>query len=114
MNLLNKTTLLFLSIFLFAASAFAQQNTGNIKGIIKTNDNKPAASVTIHLLGTKKYTATKDDGTFYLKNVSAGDYVIEVSLVGYQPQKQDISIDADKTTAVNLQLRVQNNSYRTL
>jgi iron complex outermembrane receptor protein len=102
----NKTTLLFLTLFLFAASAFAQQNTGIVKGMVRTNDHKPAASVTIHLLGTKKYTVTKEDGTFFLKNISAGDYVIEVSLVGYEPLKQDISIDADNTTAVNLQLKV--------
>lgn len=106
MNLHIKQAFLFLSISLIAASAFAQKGTGNLQGIIKTNDNKPAASVTIHLADTKKYTVTKDDGTFYLKNISAGNYVIEVSLTGYNTLKKPISIDANKTAEVDLQMKV--------
>ena len=41
----------------------------NIKGIIYTNENIPAAGVVISLKGTKRNTITDDDGEFHFKNI---------------------------------------------
>ena len=67
------------------SSLFAQTNTGEIRGSVFTNDHKPAAAVTIHLVNTKKFTTTNDRGSFTLKPVAAGTYQLEVSSMGYDP-----------------------------
>ncbi|HEX5155316.1 MAG TPA: TonB-dependent receptor [Parafilimonas sp.] len=102
----NKITVLFFFLSFFTVSTFAQQNNGNIKGTVTTNDSKPAALVTIHLSGTKKYVQTNDDGTFKLSNVAEGNYTLEVSLIGYETLRQNVSIKANQTSQVNMQLQL--------
>lgn len=103
--MIKGTTAFLLTLFL-SLSTFAQQNTGSIKGTVQTNDNKPAASVTIRLSGTKKYTQSKDDGSFLLTSISAGNYMLEVSLVGYETVRQNVSVEANQTAEINLQLQL--------
>lgn len=97
---------LFLAQLFLSFSLFAQQNTGTIKGIVQTNDNNPAAAVTVHLSGTKKYTQTNNDGAFSLNHIVPGNYSIEVSLVGYETVRQNIMVEAGQTTEINLQLQL--------
>ena len=74
-------------LFLFVSSllaiyAFAQKNEyGNIKGVVSTSDGKPAGSVTVVIKNTKNGTTTKDDGSFELKRIKPGNYVIILSFV---------------------------------
>lgn len=86
---------------LFAADA---DNTGTVKGKVVTADNQPAAFVTVQLKGTKKVTATHEDGQFVIRNIEAGTYEIVVSLIGFTQVSQSITIEKGKTTTVNLQL----------
>lgn len=71
-----------------------------------TNDDKPAASVTVLLTELKKSAVADDDGKFLLHNIPAGNYTIEVWLVGYETLKQTINVQADKTININLQLKL--------
>jgi iron complex outermembrane receptor protein len=81
---------------------------GTIKGKIFTNDNKPAASVTVLLKGTAKSALTEEDGTFVIQKVAPGTYQLEVSLVGYETLRQDVLVAENKITAINLQLTLSN------
>lgn len=101
-----KRLAILLLLLFFSFTIFAQQNTGSVEGTVVTNDNKAAASVTIHLSGTRKYTQTNEDGKFLLNNIVSGDYIIEVSLVGYETLKQNISVQSNTTAKVNLELKV--------
>lgn len=101
----RKSAVFIMLLFLVVTKSFAQNNA-LIKGTVITNDNIPAASVTIHLSDTKKYTTTNNEGNFTLNNIAAGSYTIEVSLIGYQTLKQNVSVEAGQTATVNLQLQL--------
>lgn len=89
----------------FTASLYAQ-NVGSIKGTIKTNDNKPASAVSIFLTKVKKTIVSDDDGRFVLNNIPAGTYSLEVSLIGYEPLGEEVSVEPGKTTDISLRLTV--------
>ncbi len=76
-----KLLFLFLPLLL-ATYAFAQKNEyGSIKGVVSTSDGKPAGSVTVVIKNTKNGATTNDDGSFELKKIRPGNYVIIFSFV---------------------------------
>ncbi|MFT3703055.1 MAG: carboxypeptidase-like regulatory domain-containing protein [Agriterribacter sp.] len=95
-----------LPILLCTIGLFAQPNSGSLKGIIVTNDNKPAASVTIFILETRKSVVADDEGKFISRNILAGNYTIEVSLTGYETLRKTVTIQPGKITDINLQLKL--------
>lgn len=103
---MNKRMAMFLFTSLCVTSLFAQQNNGSIKGTVVTNDNKPAASVTVFLTELKKAVVADDDGKFSLRNIAGGNYIIEVSLTGYETLREPVKVEAGKTAELNLQLKL--------
>jgi iron complex outermembrane receptor protein len=101
-------TRLFLAfcLLIFTFSAFAQNESsfGSIKGIIVNSNNKPAVSVTVRVTGTKKATLTNNEGAFTIDKVSPGNYSLEISSVGFQPMDKEVSVTANNTTDVSIQL----------
>lgn len=90
---------------------FANENEtdyGTIRGKITTNDNKAASSVTIRVKGTNRNAITEDDGTFSINRIAAGNYELEISLVGYETQTQTVTVERNKTASINIQLQVSN------
>jgi iron complex outermembrane receptor protein len=77
---------------------------GIVQGEIRTTDNQPAAFVTVQLRGTNKATITDDQGFFILKGIKSGTYILEVSLVGLQPQEKSVTIASNEATTVSLTL----------
>lgn len=101
--MLKQFVTLVITLF-FVVLAFAQQNNGSINGTVVTNDNKPAATVSVYLTEVKRTLMADDDGRFTVRNIPAGNYTIEVTLVGYEPLRQTVSVQPNKATNVNLQL----------
>ncbi|MFT4153662.1 TonB-dependent receptor [Parafilimonas sp.] len=96
-----------LSLLMLGVSILAAQTMpAHIQGIVSTNDNKPAAAVTVLLKGTNKITVTNNDGYFVLGNVAAGSYQLEVALVGYKTLQQNVMVEDGKTIQLHLQLAV--------
>ena len=101
-------------VLLFAIASFCarandnenEDGLGGVKGKVTTTDNKPAEMVTISINGTKKSTLTGNDGSFIIRNVQPGNYELEVSLVGYENVTQSVTIEANKTSTVTIQLKV--------
>lgn len=92
-------TLLTLSLALISLSASAQNNLSNtgtnthpvvinptpaplLKGVVRTKDGKPAASVNIILKETNKGTITNDAGEYFFYSVPEGRYTLVVSFTG--------------------------------
>lgn len=91
---------------------FSQTSTGSISGNISTNDDKPASGVTIKVTGSGKSAIANDKGYFQIKNLPAGNYTLNISLVGYQSQQEQVEVTAGKATNVNIQLRVSKNELQ--
>ncbi|MCZ4225154.1 TonB-dependent receptor [Pedobacter rhodius] len=80
-------------VLLFASlDLMAQTKTGSINGYIKTSDGKPAAYVSVGLKNMNKTTQTDESGSFTIKNLPAGTYVVKISAVGVKAQEGQISI----------------------
>lgn len=100
-----KRILLFMCLLLACAGAsYAQQQTGSIQGIIYTNDNKPAASVTVHLKG--RSTSTDSSGHFIFRRVQPGVHTIQASLIGYKPITGSATVEAGQPAQVTLTLEL--------
>lgn len=98
----------FLITLFIPAFSFAQhvEKDGSIKGTITTSNGKPAAAVTVFIKEISKAAVSEEDGSFILKNIKAGSYQLEISLVGNQSVQQLVRVENGKVTEVNLQLNV--------
>jgi iron complex outermembrane receptor protein len=97
--------LLFIAVFSALAND-PEDGFGIIKGRVTTADGKPAPAVTVILKGTKKAVVTEENGTFSMLHVKAGNYDIEISQVGYATFVQPVQVEANKITAVSIQLKI--------
>ncbi|MGN6493225.1 MAG: carboxypeptidase-like regulatory domain-containing protein [Agriterribacter sp.] len=83
-----------------------QSAKGAIKGTVVTSNNQPAEYVTVSIAGIKKTLVTDEKGTFEFKGLSAGAYIVNISLVGHQPLHQNVIVEGGKPAAVNFQLQI--------
>lgn len=91
---------------IISISGTAQGTTGTLQGKVTTTDGKAAADVTVLLRNSSKGTTTDDNGHFEFKRLNAGNYELEISLVGYETLTQSFTITADKTERIALQLKL--------
>jgi iron complex outermembrane receptor protein len=97
-----KTGLLaFFICVCFAVSA----QTGTIKGKITTTDGKPAAEVNIILKNNNRSTIAAADGSYILRSIKAGNYIMSVSHMGLQTIEKNISVNADVVLDIDFSLK---------
>ncbi len=91
-------------LILLGANAFAQSNTGEIKGTVTSDLDEPIpfAKVTVKV-GEKIIGATTDfDGKFTIKPLDAGTYNVTVSAIMLEDQTiNGVAVDPDKITFLN-------------
>jgi TonB-linked SusC/RagA family outer membrane protein len=93
-----------LTIFcLLLTCAMAIAQTGSITGKVVDAKNQPVSFATVALKGTTNGTASDIDGKFEFDNLTAGDYTVVVSFVGYKDFSQTVSVGSTATD-VNVQL----------
>lgn len=77
---------LLLSLFCFA------QNT-TVRGVLKDPNGLPLQGASVTVEGTRNGTTTDVNGAFSL-NVPPGNYTLILSFVGYQTQRQQVTVPA--------------------
>lgn len=104
---------IYLIIVFFALTTLsAQQNNGKIKGTITTSDGEMAVGVNIILKDSKYGTISNEDGAFEFSRVKANTYTLQISLTGYETLEQEITVSANETSTLNLQLKVSNKQLK--
>lgn len=95
-------------IFFFIAFIFIciTSSAQSIKGKIVTSDNKPAEGVTVQVKGLKTATTTNENGEFTIAKLPAGNYELEVSLIGYETLLQSITVEEGKALIANFTLKI--------
>jgi iron complex outermembrane receptor protein len=78
---------------------------GSIKGIVRSQDGKPAAFVSVQLKNSKYGTYTDENGVFVIKRVAKGDYTLVVSHTGLKTKEEQVSVDPDKITEIHVELK---------
>ncbi|SEO79759.1 TonB-dependent receptor [Niastella yeongjuensis] len=81
-----------------------EKETGIVKGTIQTTDNQPAAYVTVTLKDAGRATFTDEYGTYSLKNIKPGQYVLKVTMAGLQSKEETIVVKANETTVLDFKL----------
>jgi len=80
-------------------------DTGTVTGRITDKaDGEGVYGASVTLNGTTIGTATDLDGNFTLKNVPAAPQKISVSIVGYGPTSQAVTVGAGQTATANITL----------
>lgn len=88
-------------VLLITTLGFAK-NLGTITGVLtdKNATNKALSNATVVIKGTNIYTNTDGEGKYSL-SVSAGDYIVEFSLPGYETTEVIVTVKEGETTIIN-------------
>ena len=83
--------LLMLLMILFSPMAFAQQSGVNVTGsVVEQGSDTPIEQATVRLLNVKDSAMVRGvvsarNGSFTLKNVKKGSYLLHITFIGYDP-----------------------------
>ncbi|HSP87471.1 MAG TPA: TonB-dependent receptor [Ignavibacteriaceae bacterium] len=95
--------IIFCLIFLLPTILFGQ---GRLIGKV-TDGSNSLPYVNIIVLGINYGTSSETDGTFEIKNIPAGKYKVKFSAVGYETRTEETTIEKNKTSELNVELRQQ-------
>jgi hypothetical protein len=81
--------------FIFSSSLFAQKYT--VKGTVIDTTQMPLPSATVVILNQSdsvltNFSITNDDGYFEVPKVAEGEYILQVTYLGYDPFSQPFSL----------------------
>lgn len=101
---MKKIFTLFILVFVFATTGFAQRVSGSIQGkLYDTLYKETLADATITVLHATdstviSYTLANPKGEFLIKNLEAGTYRLMITYQGYNPKYRRFTISADSST----------------
>ncbi len=99
------TPILFFLFLPMLISGLNAQDTGKIKGWIVSGEGSALNHVNLSVLETDKGTYSDKNGQFFISDISAGEYTLEASAIGYATTRKKIKVEAGKTAEVNITLQ---------
>jgi len=81
----------FSFLVLLSSIAFCQQST-SVSGKVTDNKSIGIAGASVSVLNTNRTAITDSAGNFFLKNISPGDYILEVTAIGYAATDDKVKI----------------------
>lgn len=78
--------------------------TGEVTGYI-SDELSTIPFANIYLEGTSFGTASNEKGSYLLKNIPVGEYILKISILGYQNSSQKISIRSNETLIMPILLK---------
>ena len=89
-------------IILVSMGSAVSQNS--ITGKVVDTDHKPLEAANVYLSGTIMGAATNAEGQFEIENVPDGNFVLTISMIGYQLKEIPVSIRGKTIDAGTIQL----------
>lgn len=84
-----------------AVAAFAQVT---IKGKVSSKDDQsPLPNATVVIEGLLKSVMTDLEGSYKLKNLKPGTYIIKVSFIGFKSERKEINVNTDEELNISLE-----------
>ena len=101
---------LLLMLLLFGTAALlplSAQTTGKISGTIRDQETgEPLVGCNVLLMGTAMGAATDLEGSYFILNIPAGKYDVQISMLGYQKKiEKGVIVNSGKTTVVDQKLK---------
>ena len=96
---MRKIILLFTLVLALAATSNAQTKF-SVTGLVKDNLKEPIFGATILILNASdsvlyKFGVSKSDGKFGIRKIEAGDYILQVTFLGFKNYGKKISVTGD-------------------
>lgn len=95
--------LIYLALFLFGTNGYAQ--SGELSGVI-LSENEPVPFANIYIEDLKSGTTTNEFGSYSLKNIPQGTHILQISAVGYETVKKEISIRPNQKLKIDFRLEI--------
>ncbi|KFF04315.1 TonB-dependent receptor [Flavobacterium reichenbachii] len=102
MNIITIKKICFFVLFLTSLNMMSQN--GKVSGRISLSGNVPAEGVSVALKGTKYSAVTGESGSYEIRNVKPGSYVISISAVGIHSVEDNVVVKEKATTTKNFSL----------
>ncbi len=96
--------LFYLILFSLCSLATWAQNTGGVRGTVRTSDGNGASFVNVSIHGTSKGTIADKEGKYEIKGIAPGNYALVASFVGLQSKKQNVAITAGQVAEADFVL----------
>jgi len=103
----SSTLLLSICLLWTAASVSAQEETGNIHGIVTdtAGETLPGASIELSGMGAPRFQTADSNGNFRFLGLDPGMYALRASLNGFSTiERPHINIRVSQNTRIDLQL----------
>ncbi len=98
-------------LLMIAPAALFAQNTGAVKGIIKDQNGEPLIGVTVMAENTSSGAVTDIDGKYQL-NLSAGNYTLQFSYIGFVTEKRNVAIKSGATQELSLVMKEEAKQFK--
>ncbi len=94
-------------LIVLASSVLIAQTAGKISGVITdAQTGEPLIGANVVVLGTSMGAATDIEGSFFIINVPASKYDLQISMVGYEKIIQkDVIVNSGRTTNADFKLK---------
>lgn len=102
--------ILFLLFFSTNVTVIAQE-TLSISGVVVDEKQNPVKDATVFISGSKRITATNDEGKFNFAGIAAGNYQISTKMLGYEAPSMLINV-LDKSVNLVIRLEIKTNMLR--
>lgn len=100
-----KIYILILGVLICCTSTLVAQ-TGDLRGSV-TSADQPLDYATVFLLDTPYGTYTNPEGDFEFNNIPVGNYILEVSFLGYNTFRKKIEISKESAAEIQVELEEQ-------
>ena len=72
--------------------------------VLDRSTGEPVATASVGVTGTTRRTQSDENGYFVLEDVLPGDQLVEIERLGFEPVAELVSIVADRTVDLNVQM----------
>ncbi|WP_294961654.1 TonB-dependent receptor [uncultured Flavobacterium sp.] len=96
-NVLCQVFTAFLILLAGSETAFSQSTVGTISGKAIVKDGNYLQGATVKISELNKTATTDSDGTYQLKNIPFGTYLVEIKLNGYESSPASVIVDQNNT-----------------
>jgi iron complex outermembrane receptor protein len=101
---LIRFTIICLGLFIPIFSLAQNAARGTCSGKITNARSAPVPGSTVYLLNTNEGTISDEQGNFSFKNLKAGEYILQVSSIGYVTIYKDIIVKDASGEPLNIRL----------
>jgi len=98
------TVLLSCTMVIFGVNPiYAQRTSGEISGVVKDKSTQEVLPYAVVLIkGTQVNAVTDQNGLFRLINLDPGDYILQISFLGYAKQETPVSLSPGEKKSIEI------------